>query len=57
MSGEIIKRTDGTFTGRSERPLTKLCKAVLKGGIPCWGPARLNGMCWSHRREAEKEAK
>ena len=57
MTNGIIKRTDGTFTGRGARTLTKLCKAVLKGGIPCWGPARLNGMCWSHRREAEKEAK
>ena len=55
MSGEIIKRTDGTFTGRSERPLTKPCKAVLKGGIPCWGPARANGWCWSHRKEEEKD--
>ena len=54
MTNGIIKRTDGTFTGRGARTLTKLCKAVLKGGIPCWGPARLNGYCWSHKKEAEK---
>ena len=47
------KASPPPFVEVDRRPLSRTCKAVLKGGIPCWGPARLNGFCWSHRKEAK----
>ena len=57
----LIRRSQSPlpFSGRPEgsRILSAPCKFVIKGKLPCWSPARSNGLCWSHRHEAEKEAK